>query len=250
MLDIFDMHCHLGFYENPAQAAALLAEMGVGALSATVTPGEFERMGTELEGNVRVGVGLHPWWVADGSCGEAEIARACELAARQRYVAEIGLDFARGREASAKVQLSAFERMLSACGNGEHVLSIHAVRATAEALDALDAHGTLTAGNAVILHWFSGSSSELTRAVRMGCLFSVGPRMLATRRGREYARQIPAPQLLLETDLPSSAEEGELLSPTEHAQQLTNALDTLRELRGDDIADTIYATSTRLLELE
>ena len=75
-------------------------------------------------------------------------------------------------------------------------------------LDILKATGCLSRrpGGAThcacILHWFSGDGDELHRAVRAGCYFSVGPRMVATKRGREYAKQIPLDRLLLETDDP------------------------------------------------
>lgn len=36
----------------------------------------------------------------------------------------------------------------------------------------------------------------------MGCWFSVGERMLATKRGRAYVQSIPSDRLLLETDAP------------------------------------------------
>ena len=55
----------------------------------------------------------------------------------------------------------------------------------------------------IIFHWFSGTSDEFVRARIAGCYFSVNERMLATKRGREYARQIPLDRLLLETDAPA-----------------------------------------------
>ena len=246
--DLFDMHCHLGFYDDPAVAARTLAHSGVSALCATVTPREYERVSAALaiEPNVRVGVGLHPWWLADGSCGEADVGRAAELARRARYVAEVGLDFAHGRGESAPAQLDALGRVLDACAGGAHVLSVHAVRAGTPLLDLLEEHGTCD-GNTVVLHWFSGTGDEVARARRMGCLFSVGARMLATRRGREYARQIPARRLLLETDLPSSREDGARRAPGEQAAELRQALDALCELHGPDAARLIAETSARLL---
>ena len=54
----------------------------------------------------------------------------------------------------------------------------------------------------------------------MGCLFSVNEFMLATRRGRAYARQIPTGQLLLETDLPAEPGHPLAVSPAEHARRL------------------------------
>ena len=247
---LYDMHCHLGFFEDPAGAAAELAAKGVAALSATVTPAGFERAARELAdaANVRVGVGLHPWWVADGRCGEDDVALAARLATSARFVAEVGLDFAHGRDATRAAQLDALDRVLAACEGGGHVLSLHAVRAGSDLLDLLDRHGTCE-DNVVILHWFSGSGDELTRAIRMGCHFSVGPRMLATRRGRAYAQQVPLDRLLLETDLPASLEDGARLSPAELVRQLSRARDAIRELRGDGVIKTVAKTSRRLLEL-
>lgn len=251
MDELFDMHCHLGFFPDVVTAARDLDAAGVGALCATVTPGEYERVAVELADapNVRVGVGLHPWWVADGTCGEADVERAASLAATCRYVAEVGLDFARGRDATRDAQLRALDRMLAACGDGGHMLSVHAVRAASDVLDALERHGTVARGNVAVLHWFSGTNPELTHAIRLGCRFSVGPRMLATRRGCEYARQIPPERLLLETDLPASTGQGATLGPGELARELRQALDALCELHGPEVAHAIAAASRQLLEL-
>ena len=254
--ELYDIHCHLGFYANPVGAARELASAGIAVLNATVTPAEFERVGAELaaEPNVRTGVGLHPWWVADGRVSAADVSRAARLAGSSRFVAEVGLDFARGRDESATRQADALGQLLERCAGGGHVLSVHAVRSADAVLDALDEHGTLLADlprgrNAVIFHWFSGTSEELHRAVRAGCYFSVGPRMLATRRGREYARQIPVTRLLLETDLPSSPEDGRTFSALEAGAQLRSAADTLASIRGPEALRTIAATSRELLGL-
>jgi Tat protein secretion system quality control protein TatD with DNase activity len=86
------------------------------------------------------------------------------------------------------------------------VISIHAVRSAGTVLDVLESHGLLTPrpdSPVITFHWFSGTSDELVRASDAGCYFSVNERMLATKRGREYARQIPLDCLLLETDAPA-----------------------------------------------
>ncbi|MDQ9893106.1 hypothetical protein RFZ55_12295, partial [Acinetobacter baumannii] len=59
--------------------------------------------------NVRVGVGLHPWWIADGRCGEIEIEQAAQLAAASRFIGEVGLDFGPRHAANAQRQLDALE---------------------------------------------------------------------------------------------------------------------------------------------
>ena len=52
-----------------------------------------------------------------------------------------------------------------------------------------------------ILHWFSGTSDELTRARRLGCYFSLNA-CWKRNEGRAYARAVSADRLLLETDEP------------------------------------------------
>ena len=88
-------------------------------------------------------------------------------------------------------------------------------------MDILESNGLLdrsTNSPTIIFHWFSGTSDEFNRARSAGCYFSINERMLAIKRGREYARQIPLDRLLLETDAP--AEPGAETS----ARQLVDSL--------------------------
>lgn len=245
-MDRYDMHCHLDFAGDGAAAATRAAAHGVGAFSCTVTPRGYEQARAALAGcaNVAVGVGLHPWWVADGTCGPADVSRFEEYAACTRFIGEVGLDFAPRREGTFDNQVRAFERALHACADGGKVVSIHAVRAADIVLDVLERLGTCR-GNACILHWFSGSGDELHRAVRLGCFFSVGTRMLATRRGRAYARQVPAERLLLETDLPDGP--CAALDSDGWLADLALAQALLEDAVGTPLGPTLAATSGALL---
>lgn len=222
-----DMHCHLDFSSDAATLARLAQAHGVAAFSNTVTPEGYLAARDALTGfpNVRTGVGLHPWWVADGRCGAEQVELACRLIQETHFVGEVGLDFAPRREGTFERQLDAFERIVDACcAQGGKVISIHAVRSATAVLDVLERHGA-THGNTCILHWFSGTSRELARARELGCHFSVNPNMLATKRGRAYVRQIPPERLLLETDLPDEGTDAAQAGPAwiaqlEHAAQM------------------------------
>lgn len=245
---LFDLHCHLDFDPDTRAAAQVLAELCIGAFSTTVTPEGYERARGLLEpfGNVRVGLGLHPWWIADGRLGPQDVALFERLAKDERFIGEVGLDFGRDRAATRDMQVAAFERVARACASGGKVLSIHAVKAAGEALDVLERAGALV-GNACIFHWFSGASDELQRAVRAGCFFSINPRMLASKRGRAYAQAVPAERLLLETDAPSQA--GERYDAPAEAARLAAMLEALADLRRtprDDLAARIARTSRQL----
>lgn len=210
-LQSFDAHCHFDLMARPNAVAHEAATMGLGFFDCGVDPRDFagarERSGNNS--HVIAGVGLHPWWIADGRCGAAEVDLLCELASRERFIGEVGLDFSSRFAGTEGIQMQAFERLcqtLSQYPLPDRVLSIHAVRAAGAALDILESSGLLdrsTNSPTIIFHWFSGTSDELVRARRAGSFFSINERMLATKRGREYARQIPLDRLLLETDAPA-----------------------------------------------
>lgn len=250
--NLFDMHCHLGFCEDAAQAARELAAAGVAAFSNTVTLAEFAAQQVALAGaaNARVGCGLHPWWVGEDVA--ADLDALCAEVERQRFVGEVGLDFSPSHVATRQAQMAALSQVADVCGRtGGKVVSLHAVRAVDDVLDVLEGAGALAeaAGNACIIHWFSGTSDQLARARRLGAFFSVNPRMLQSKRGRAYAQAMPGNRLLLETDLPAQA--GASWDAERVRQLLGQTECQLAELRGEDVADLqerIAATSRALLE--
>lgn len=252
MARIYDMHCHLGFAPDAAALARGGAAAGLGALSCTVAPGDYAaaRELTAPYPALRAALGLHPWWVADGHVGEADLELFEELAAQAPLIGEVGLDFAGRRSATREAQVAALRRVLAATAGRGVLYSVHAVGAAGAVLDLMDEAGVFAPGacDDVAFHWFSGTSEELARARDRGCFFSVGPRMLATRRGRAYAHDLPADRLLLETDAPSRP--GEPLDAAAWEALLDDALTQLAAMRGDDAAElaaTLAATSARLL---
>lgn len=271
MQPIFDMHCHYGFAPDPEKLMCEAAELGVGAFSCgveplqgvpradsaatgtvqwTVPPSE-DCLSTEPPAGAQLvvdGLGLHPWWIADGRCGQADVDRFVELAGQTPFIGEIGLDFGKkclSHEGSQERQIAAFEAVLKSCEGERKLMSVHAVKSAGAILGLL---AKSAQGHDVIFHWFSGTSQELQAAIEAGCYFSINPHMLETKRGREYARIIPTNQLLLETDAPS--DEGMPYSGAQQRAELDAALLRLAEIRGisaDELGETIAATSLRLL---
>lgn len=212
-LQSFDAHCHLNLMSDPNAIVRETVTMGLGLFDCGFDPRDFATANKRASSspNIIAGAGLHPWWIADGRCGAAEVNLLCELASRERFIGEIGLDFSSRFAGTEGVQTQAFERLCQALSQhplAGRVLSIHAVRAAGATLDILESSGLLKNdpnSPTIIFHWFSGTSDELVRARNAGCYFSVNERMLASKRGREYARQILLDRLLLETDAPAEA---------------------------------------------
>lgn len=208
---LFDAHCHLDLMAHPDAVADEATALGLGLFDCGVDPRDF----ASAHGRVRrlptviKGIGLHPWWLADGRCGPAEVNLLCEVAVQERYIGEVGLDFSARFAGSELLQIQTLNRLCDTLVQHPltgRVISIHAVRSAGAVLDVLESHGLLIPNPdspAIIFHWFSGTSDELIRARNAGCYFSVNERMLASKRGREYARQIPLDRLLLETDAPA-----------------------------------------------
>ena len=208
---LFDAHCHLDLMAHPDAVADEATTLGLVLFDCGVDPHDFARAKKRAcsRSNIFAGIGLHPWWLADGRCGNAEINLLCEVAAQERLIGEVGLDFSARFAGSEPLQVQALDRLCDALVQhplAGRVISIHAARSAGTVLDALESYGLLTPSPnspVIIFHWFSGTSDELVRARNAGCFFSVNERMLASKRGREYARQIPLDRLLLETDAPA-----------------------------------------------
>lgn len=246
-----DTHVHLDLMTNGVEIARAAQDLGIGLFCTTVTPHDttvaLKRFSNRP--NVRVGAGLHPWWLADGTCGDADVEMLEDLVARSRYVGEVGLDAGKRGAASLEQQATAFERIMTAVS--EHplpgrVISIHAIRSVNRVLDILERTNAF-ATSSCILHWFSGSSDELWRAVRLGCFFSINEHMLATKRGREYARILPDDRLLLETDAPPKLNAPYELTAIERSLEAT--LNHLADLRHTDPAPLGAAIATRSAQL-
>ena len=249
---LFDMHCHLDLMSNADEVASDAAARGIAIFDTTVTPNDAATTRAKFahDENVRVGAGLHPWWLADGRCDEQDAAKTALAAAQSRFVGEIGLDFSPRYQESRTLQTEALDLILRSCAERPHegrVISLHAVRSAGTVLDILERYD-LTRSASCIFHWFSGTSDELARARKMGCFFSINPHMLASKKGREYARQIPTERLLLETDAPP--ELGAPYTADALEASLVATLVQLTDLRSsnhDELAAQIAATSARLL---
>ena len=230
---LIDTHFHLDFITDLDKRALFVREstqLGVQVVAQTVLPSHFARdidlytPGGPLEGAVP-SLGFHPWWI-DG--WERELDIFAEMVGRTRHIGEIGLDFSPRRLETVPqhVQVAVLRRVLdtvsdaAASTSEPYVLSIHAVRSASAVLDLLEGCPALP-----VFHWFSGTSDELTRLIRMGGAISVNPRMLETKRGRAYAKQVPADRLYLETDLGA-------ITAKEHYEVLAQLDGDLRLLRG------------------
>ncbi len=207
---MIDFHCHIDLYPDPNAVLHEAEARGVYILAVTTTPKAWAGNLKLIAGRrrVRLGLGFHPEVVA---ARHSEIALFEHLVHETRYVGEVGLDGSPELAAGFELQRKIFERILRAsAAAGGRVLSLHSRRAASAVLDCLD---RVPGAGTPILHWFSGDHSELARAVRRDCWFSVGPSMLRSAKGMALAKAMPKNRVLTETDAPFARIKGRPLNP-------------------------------------
>ena len=244
----FDAHVHANLMDSPLNVARSSNEAELGLFTCGVTPHDYLELAPQLtQDNIRVGLGAHPWYISDGRVTEKDIELLLELMGQTPYIGEIGLDFSSRYcvDGLQELQVKAFTQICARAAelsrNGQpRVLSMHTVRSVDAVLDILEQTGAAQACIPII-HWFSGSSEELQRAIKLGCWFSVGEMSLKTKCGHEYAKVYPKDKLLTETDLPSSDHTD--ISSADIVDSLKRALSGLSEARGYSVQSEVMANA-------
>jgi TatD DNase family protein len=209
---VIDLHCHLDLYSNPAEVVARCHKEGVYVLSVTTTPKAWRGTSALAKGcpRIRTALGFHPQ-IAHERLGELPLFEA--LLPETKYIGEIGLDGSPEFQSSWRNQVRAFDHILKVTSHkGGRVMSIHSRRAVDEVLDALARNPD---SGVAVLHWFSGTSAQLERAVSLGAWFSVGPAMLRGKGGRALVAEMPANRVLPETDGPFTMSGDRPLEPSD-----------------------------------
>lgn len=202
---MIDLHCHLDLFSNPSDIVARCVTLRLYVLSVTTVPSAFEGTAAlaPARGRIRTALGLHPELAARRA---HELPVFERLLPQTRYVGEIGLDGSRDHRGSLDVQRSVLQTILQLCRRESgRVLSIHSRGATGAILDELaleDGAGQF------VLHWYMGTARQIARAVEMGCWFSVGPAMLATRAGIAAVAAMPPERVVPESDGPFGTVDG------------------------------------------
>ena len=202
------MHCHLDLYPDPFKVAKQCGEKGLYVLSVTTTPKAWSGT-SKLAGEhtkIRTALGLHPQ-LAHQRFHELDIFDS--LLSQTKYVGEIGLDGGKGFRDHWSVQINVFRHILQSINNaGGKIMSIHSRASAAAVLSELSGIEGIP-----ILHWFTGNKTELKHAIDRGCWFSIGPAMLATKRGQKLISLMPKNRVLTESDGPFAKWKGRSLMP-------------------------------------
>ena len=234
--DFVDFHAHLDLYPDLEAAIRTCEISKTATLAVTTTPQAFAR-NKELAKDsafVRVALGLHPQLVADRA---SEIALFERLLPQTRYVGEVGLDASPRFYGSFEMQKEVFGKILDLCADA-------GVRCAKHVLDMVESRLPSERGK-VVLHWFTGSASELRRAVDLGCYFSINERMFGSPKVDVVLKAIPSDRLLTETDGPFVERDGLPIQPGD----VVKVVELLAARSGRTYAETQRLLTQNLMSL-
>jgi TatD DNase family protein len=209
---MIDMHTHLDLYPDALKVAEHASKLNEFTLAVTTSPRAWVAT-TKVFSNlsrIRVALGMHPEIVFEK---QMEIDLLISSISKSKFIGEIGIDGATAHSGTLQMQEQTFDRALKECQNcGGRIISIHSRSATSRVLSALAKYPHC---GIPILHWFSGTISELKQAIALGCFFSINPTMMQSKKGRELASKIPPELVLAESDGPFATRHGKPIMPWE-----------------------------------
>lgn len=240
-----DFHCHLDLYPGAREVYRDAAQRNEFTWLVTTSPKAFAATSRTLEPypSILITPGLHPE-IAHERAEELDLL--LDQIEGVSAVGEVGLDGSPRFKAHFNVQHRIFSAVIAQCEKlGGRTLSIHSRRAVSEILAEFELHPNF--GTAV-MHWFSGSQSELKAAVAHGCWFSIGPAMFDSANGRALAAAMPRDRVVPESDGPFAKVAGKPVMPWSTSQTSEN-LAPLWGISSDEAAEILAVNGRQLLRL-
>lgn len=191
-----DAHLHFDLFDDRNEILSYVEQKESYTIGVTNLPQLFEKYKKKYVGNkyFQLALGFHPELVHQ-YCDQQILFK--DLINETRFIGEIGLDYAKKSKEDIRSQTEVFGKILEWCSGKNKILSIHSRSATKKVVDMLEGfEGT------VILHWYSGSVTDLRKAITQGHYFSINHQMLQSANGKNIVGNIPVDRLLLESDAP------------------------------------------------
>lgn len=192
-----DAHMHFDLYKDRKSVLNMIERNKSYTIAMTNLPDLYHKYSKEYSNYkyTRIALGFHPELAYKYSNHMNLFVEYCKTA---RFIGEVGLDFSTNDEENRNTQIKIFEKIVEECSaDGNKIMSIHSRRACSKVLEIMN----LYKGKA-ILHWYTGTISDLYSAIDRGYYFSINPQMLQSASGRRIIDKIPIERLLIESDAP------------------------------------------------
>ena len=205
---MIDIHCHLE-YMNPDTVIKEAKEKMLGMISSVADIKHKEKileLGEKNPGFVFVSLGLHPERVSRYSDDEINDYISFIKANRKKIVAigECGLDYLQVREEDRKRAEDYFIHFINLARELKLPLVVHSRNQPGSSSCIDDVIKVLEKNSAesVVLHCFSGSESNLKKALDYGYWISIATIICKSEKHQRIAGKTPIEKMLLETDSP------------------------------------------------
>ena len=198
---LIDSHSHLDLFPNFIQILQKCDSVDIELITVTNAPSVWQT-NRALSGKyprIHAALGFHPQLTKERY---REIDLFEKYLNQARFVGEIGLDGSKEIVHTFETQKEIFVRILQCCASeGNKVLSVHSRKASREVIEIIAKYLPKQKGK-TILHWFTGTKTEVAEAVKLGCYFSINNCMLINKKGRALLDMIPPERVVTETDAP------------------------------------------------
>ncbi|GAB6142418.1 TatD family hydrolase [Methylosoma difficile] len=228
---MIDLHTHLDLYPNALEIISRVNSENDFTLAVTTSPRAWLATKKVFSGyeNIQVALGLHPEIVAE-KFNELDLLLAS--ISQTNFIGEIGLDGSSRYAKSFTQQELIFDIAIRECQKaGGRLISIHSRAAASKVLSILKKYPNC---GQPVLHWFSGSITELKEAIEMKCFFSINPIMVKSNNGKNLISKIPRNLVLPESDGPFTMLNGKPIMPWE----AINVCSDLSQIWNIPISDT------------
>ncbi len=243
---LIDAHSHLDRYENTVQSAlGEITQHTIFTISNSMDLPSYKR-------NLKIGemcelvlptFGVHPWNAPEYVEHLEDLSTVIE---QSPIIGEIGLDYHFVEDTSQyPAQQKVFEFFLSAAKEQGKIINVHTKGAEKKVLHLLNRYDIQRS----IIHWYSGPLDVFHELVARGVYFTIGIEVLRAEHIKTIARELPANQLLTETDNPGGLEwlTGTPGMPAV-IKDVIEALAKLRKTTTEDIMQTVQTNFLRLIQ--
>jgi TatD DNase family protein len=232
----------MDLWGNPIEILNEIESEQVYTIAVTNSPSVFNYTYTNTLGKkyVQPSLGLHPELAFQR---KRDITEFINNIKKTRYIGEVGLDYSTKDLSDRNYQREVFKRIIDECSKfGDKILTIHSRRAFKDVIDII---GDNFPGG-IILHWYSGSKSELEKALKYGYYFSVNLAMTKSESCKNIIRNIPLDRLLTESDGPFVSDINKKCSPLS-IPKITQRISEIYEKSENDIKQIVFQNFKKLL---
>ncbi|MEK7636159.1 MAG: TatD family hydrolase [Patescibacteria group bacterium] len=248
MLRIIDTHSHIHFpqYDHDRDDVITRARTAGVGMIVVGTNLETSRLAIQVceryQGDIiGAAIGLHPTYEDDFISDDFKILskNPCVIA-----IGECGLDYYRITDPKLHArQKNTFEAHIELSHKSKKPLIIHCRQAFSDLIEILNANShKLKAGQAGIIHFFSGNADEAQKLLDLGFYLGFGGVITFARDYDEVIKKSPLGRIVVETDAPFVAPElyrGKRNEPS----YIIETVKKLATIKGVAFEEAVHATT-------